>query len=92
MQIYLISYITVKLRPAGIVHSRSQQVPEVKQFAVQLLDPLELIRAELCEAVGPAGTHLYHAHVTDPREDLLNLTKCLPQICTIDEVFLLNDL
>ena len=92
MQIYLVYNITVKLRPAGIVHSRPQQVPEVKQFAVQLLDPLELIGAELCEAVGPAGTHLYHAHVTDPREDLLNLTKCLPQICAIDEVFLLDDL
>ena len=79
-------------KPAGIVHSFPEKIPEVQEFVVQLLDPVELLAAELGEAVGPGGPNLDHPHVADPRQHFLNLTKRLPKIRTCNEMSFLYNL
>ena len=79
-------------KPASIVHSFPEKISEVQEFVVQLLDPIELLAAELGEAVGPGGPHLYHPHVADTRQNLLNLTKRLPKIRTRNEMSFLYNL
>ena len=78
--------------PAGIVDGLPEEVPEVQELAVQFLDPLELLVAELCQRVSPCWTHFYHPHVRNAGQNFLNFTESFPQLWTVDDMFLLDDL
>ena len=78
--------------PAGIVDGLPEEVPEVQEFAVQFLDPLKLLVAELCQSVSPCWTHFYHSHVRNAGQNFLNFTESFPQLWTVDDMLLLDDL
>ena len=57
-----------------------------------LFAPVLLLLAEFCQGISPCWPNFDHPHVRDTRENVLDLTVGLAQVCIVDEMPLLDHL